>query len=77
MTTAFDRIAELKSSEGPQAAIDLLIETLREEKNYHRVFRREIDGEPNCSHENVRKTSRHLAHWFKYRVTCRSFRYEW
>lgn len=38
MTTAFDRIAELKSSEGPQAAIDLLIETLREEKNYHRVF---------------------------------------
>ncbi len=26
MTTAFDRIAELKSSEGPQAAIDLLIE---------------------------------------------------
>lgn len=38
MTTAFDRIAELKSSEGPQAAIDLLIETLREEKNFHRVF---------------------------------------
>lgn len=38
MTTAFDRIAELKSSEGPQAAIGLLIETLREEKNYHRVF---------------------------------------
>ncbi|MDA0920133.1 MAG: hypothetical protein O2945_13770 [Planctomycetota bacterium] len=38
MTTAFDRIAELKSSEGPQAAIDLLIETLRNEKNYHRVF---------------------------------------
>ncbi|NQV29192.1 MAG: hypothetical protein HQ518_32970 [Rhodopirellula sp.] len=38
MTTAFDRIAELKSSTGPQAAIDLLIQTLREEKNYHRVF---------------------------------------
>lgn len=38
MTTAFDRIAELKSSEGPKAAIDLLIETLREEKNFHRVF---------------------------------------
>ncbi|MDA1164578.1 MAG: hypothetical protein O3B13_15915 [Planctomycetota bacterium] len=38
MTTAFDRIAELKSSAGPQAAIDLLIETLREEKNYHRLF---------------------------------------
>lgn len=38
MTTAFDRIAELKTSEGPQAAIDLLIETLRNEKNYHRVF---------------------------------------
>ena len=38
MTTAFDRIAELKSSEGPQAAIDLLIKTLRDEKNYHRVF---------------------------------------
>jgi hypothetical protein len=38
MTTAFDRIAELKSSDGPQAAIDLLIETLREEKNYHRLF---------------------------------------
>lgn len=38
MTTAFDRIAKLKSSEGPQAAIDLLIETLRNEKNYHRVF---------------------------------------
>jgi hypothetical protein len=38
MTTAFDRIAELKSAEGPQAAIDLLIETLHNEKNYHRVF---------------------------------------
>ncbi len=38
MTTAVDRIAELNSSEGSQAAIDLLIETLREEKNYHRVF---------------------------------------
>jgi tetratricopeptide (TPR) repeat protein len=38
MTTAFDRIAELKSSAGPQAAIELLIETLREEKNYHRLF---------------------------------------
>lgn len=38
MTTAFDRIAELKSSEGPDAAIELLIQTLREEQNFHRLF---------------------------------------
>ena len=36
--SVFDRIAELKSSAGPQAAIDHLIETLRTEKNFHRLF---------------------------------------
>ena len=36
--STFDRISELKSSDGPQAAVDHLIATLREEKNYHRLF---------------------------------------
>ncbi|MBI1314394.1 hypothetical protein GC176_24120 [bacterium] len=36
--STFDRIAELKNSDGPQAAIDFLIGTLREEKNYHKLF---------------------------------------
>jgi hypothetical protein len=36
--STFDRISELKTSDGPQAAVDHLIETLREEKNYHRLF---------------------------------------
>jgi hypothetical protein len=36
--STFDRISELKSTGGPQAAIDHLIETLRTEKNHHRLF---------------------------------------
>lgn len=36
--STFDRIAELKDSDGPQAAIDFLIGTLREEKNFHKLF---------------------------------------
>jgi tetratricopeptide (TPR) repeat protein len=36
--STFDRISELKSSDGPQAAIGHLIETLRAEKNHHRLF---------------------------------------
>ena len=38
MTTTFEQIAELKSSDGPAAAIDFLIETLRGEQNFHRLF---------------------------------------
>jgi len=38
MATTFDRIAELKDSDGPAAAIDFLIETLRTEKNFHKLF---------------------------------------
>ena len=34
----FDQISELKSSDGPAAAIDRLIETLRDERNYHKLF---------------------------------------
>ncbi|REJ89623.1 MAG: hypothetical protein DWQ34_19060 [Planctomycetota bacterium] len=34
----FDQIAETKSSDGPVAAIDRLIETLREERKYHKLF---------------------------------------
>ena len=36
--STFDRITELKESAGPKAAIDFLIETLREEKNFHKLF---------------------------------------
>lgn len=36
--STFDRITELKESDGPQAAIEFLIGTLREEKNYHKLF---------------------------------------
>lgn len=38
MSSTFDRISELKQSTGAAAAIDALIETLRAEKNYHRLF---------------------------------------
>ncbi len=36
MSTTFDRLTELAST--PAAALDLLIETMRAEKNYHRMF---------------------------------------
>lgn len=36
--STFDRIAELKESEGSGAALEFLAETLREEKNYHKLF---------------------------------------
>ena len=36
MSTTFDRLAELAST--PAAALDMLIETMRAEKNYHRMF---------------------------------------
>jgi len=38
MSSTFDRITELKQTAGPDAALDALIETLRSEKNYHRLF---------------------------------------
>ena len=36
--STFDRIAELKAADGPGAALDFLVETLRSEKNYHKLF---------------------------------------
>jgi len=36
--SAFDRLAELKSADGPGAALTFLIETLRSEQNYHKLF---------------------------------------
>jgi hypothetical protein len=36
--STFDRIAELKSADGPGAALEFLVETLRSEKNYHKLF---------------------------------------
>ncbi len=36
--STFDRIAELSASDGPQAALDFLAESLRNEKNYHKLF---------------------------------------
>jgi len=36
--STFDRIAELSASDGPEAALDFLAESLRSEKNYHKLF---------------------------------------
>jgi hypothetical protein len=36
--STFDRLASLKSSAGPAAAIDSLVETFRAESNYHKLF---------------------------------------
>ena len=36
--STFDRIAELSGSDGPEAALDFLIESLRSEKNFHKLF---------------------------------------
>ena len=36
--STFDRIAELSTSDGPEAALDFLSESLRDEKNYHKLF---------------------------------------
>lgn len=38
MPTTFDRLTELTSSTSPAAALDTLIDTLRAEQNYHRLF---------------------------------------
>ncbi len=37
-TEAFTQLDELKQSQGPAATIDKLIENLREQKNYHKLF---------------------------------------
>ena len=36
--STFDQLAELKSADGPGAALDFLIETLRSEQNFHKLF---------------------------------------
>ena len=36
--STFDRIAELSASDGPEAALNFLAESLRSEKNYHKLF---------------------------------------
>ncbi|MFP6766118.1 MAG: hypothetical protein VB858_20970 [Planctomycetaceae bacterium] len=36
--STFDRLAELTAADGPGAALDFLIETLRSEKNHHKLF---------------------------------------
>ena len=38
MPTTFDRLTELTNSTSPTAALDTLIDTLRAEQNYHRLF---------------------------------------
>lgn len=37
-STTFDELARLNESSGPGAALDRLIETLREERQYHKLF---------------------------------------
>lgn len=38
MATTFDRLSELTTSENPASALDTLINTLRSEQNFHRLF---------------------------------------
>jgi hypothetical protein len=37
-STAFDDVARLSESDGPEAALDRLIETVREQRQYHKLF---------------------------------------